>query len=141
MADKNSKENKQPQAFDFLAQVVTDSMEKGFFDDVAHINMQRLIENCKKRGLVGVWTQESLSKALQPFEQASREMDENQIEALLTAFATVIAFDVNLVKRHFFAIKQGWETNFLKQESGIDLFPKDTETLPSAVEPIGKDEQ
>ena len=125
----------EPKEIDPFAIAVCDSIDNGFFGD-NQFKMERMIENCRKRGLVGIWTQEQLSKPLQAFEQASKEMDENQIEALLTTFATVIAFDVNLVKRHFYALRQNWEQEFLKKESGVDLFPKDTETSPS-----GNDEQ
>lgn len=129
----------EPKEIDPFAIAVCDSVDNGFFGD-NQFKMEKMIANCRKRGLVGIWTQEALSKPLQAFAQASGEIDENQIDALLTAFAAAINFDVNLVKRHYYAIKQAWEPDFLKKESGIDLFPINDENS-SAIEPIGKDTQ
>jgi hypothetical protein len=117
---------------------VNDSIANGFFDD-NNFKMEKLIGICRKRGLVGNWTLESLSHPLEAFEQASREKNDDEIDTLLTAFAAAIDFDANLMKRYYYSIKQNWKAEFLKKESGVELFPKEDNENPSAVEPIGKD--
>ncbi len=47
------------------------------------------------------------------FLQESKDSTEEQIDALLNEFAIAIGYDSILVKRHFYAIKQGWENQFL----------------------------
>jgi hypothetical protein len=67
----------------------------------------------RKRGLVGMWTQRALSEPLKLFAQASRNMEEDQVDSLLNGLAATIGFDVNAIKRHFYAIKLGYEDVFL----------------------------
>ncbi len=137
-----SKTTKKPEVkeIDPLDIAVNDSFESDFWDG-KHFKLEKLTDICHKRGLIGYWTQETLSKPLYAFEPESRGKNEAEVDNLLTAFANTINFDANLVKRHFYAIRQGWEQAFLRKESGLDLFPKDNETMPSAVEPLGKEEQ
>jgi hypothetical protein len=40
-------------------------------------------------------------------------LTEDQTDAFLNGLAATIGFDANLVKRHFWAIKQDWEDQFL----------------------------
>lgn len=111
--------------FDPLDQVTEDSIDRGFFGSNKLV-MQRLIDNCRMRGLIGIWTQQALSKPLTLFVQASRNTTSENVDTLLTQFASTIGFDANLVKRHFYAIYQGWEKQFLdeleKENQDADKF-------------------
>jgi hypothetical protein len=125
MSEKKPRAVEEMKTFDPLERVVIDSMESGFFSS-DKINMQRLIDNCRKRGLIGIWTQQSLSKPLALFVKASENMTSDDVDILLSSFAATIDFDVNLVRRHFYAILQGWEKQFLddleKENAEIDRF-------------------
>lgn len=108
MAEK--KEEKKE--FNPIETAVADAVDRGFFGDT-HFNMQKFCAICRTRGLVGVWTQKALSAPLKLFAQASKDTEEDQIDALLNGLAATIGFDANAIKRHFWAIRQGWEDRFL----------------------------
>ncbi len=115
----------EPKAFNFLEAVVNDAFETGFFGD-KYFKIERLITLCKQRGLSGMWNQQDLSKPLTLFSDASKDMEPEKIDAALTEFASAIGFDANLVKRHFYAIKQGWEAQFLKAEQAAEIAFEET---------------
>lgn len=115
----------EPKIFDPFAQATADAVDDGIFG-TGRVNMARLTAICRNRGLIGNWTQQALSAPLTSFEQASRDKNADEIEALLNSFATTIGFDANLTKRHFYAIRQGWEKQFLsdldKERADDDKF-------------------
>jgi hypothetical protein len=131
MTEKTTKpQEEQPKEnFDPIARAVSDAIDTGFFSD-NKFNMPKLCDILRKRGLVGaeLWNQKALSAPLTLFEQASRDMDENETDALLNNFAATIIFDATLTKRHFYAIRQGWEEQFLKSVEPVDLFPDEKES-------------
>lgn len=132
MSEKNQKSKEEQKQFDPLDRVVTDSLEKGWLDDVPHINMQKLNTNCQIRGLVGEWNPSALSPVLRLFEQTSRENNEVQTDAILSAFASAISYDLNQMRRQFYAIRQKWESQFL---ADVDIAKEKAESFSS----IGKD--
>lgn len=127
----NSTEKK---VFNPIEKAIGDAWDVGFFGD-RHFNMQKLCDICRKRGLVGLWTpQKTLSTSLKLFADASRDIEENQVDALLSGFAATIGVDPNLVKRHFWAIKQGWEDQFLTGIAAQEEKRKRLESLAETAE-------
>ncbi len=112
MSEKKTQKTKE---FKPLEIAVNDAIETGFFGD-KYFKIDKLIAFCKQRGLNGIWEQKDLSKPLNLFCEASKDEEAEKIDAALTDFATAIGFDVNLVKRHYYSIKQNWELQFLKSE-------------------------
>ncbi|MCW4011290.1 MAG: hypothetical protein NWF05_11855 [Candidatus Bathyarchaeota archaeon] len=110
----------QPKEFKPLEVAVNDSIETGFFGD-KYFKIGKLIAICKQRGLSGMWSQQDLSNPLTLFVGASKDEEVEKIDAALAEFADAIGFDANLVKRHYYAIKQGWEEQFLKAEQAAEI--------------------
>jgi hypothetical protein len=100
--------------FNPIEKAIGDAWDVGFFGD-RHFNIQKLCANCRRRGLVGtdVWSQRALSAPLKLLQQASKDLTEDQVDALLNEFAKAIGFDASLVKRHYYSIKFQVEDQFL----------------------------
>jgi hypothetical protein len=132
----SEKKTQQEKPFDPIAKAVDDAIDRGFFGD-ASFNMQKFCANCARRGIIGkeAWTQKALSTPLKLFQQASKDMGEDQIDTLLNGLATTIGFDPNLIKRHFYAIKFGVEEQFLvaleqkeKERKKLERLAEEAET-------------
>jgi hypothetical protein len=128
------KGNPLPQ-FNPIAKAVADAFDRGFFGDT-HFNMQKLHAICRKRGLVGtdVWTSKELSAPLRLFEKETKNTEEDQVDALLNGLAATIAFNANMIKRHFYAIRQGWEDRFLADIATEEKKRKKLEALVEEAE-------
>jgi hypothetical protein len=122
----------QPKEFKPLEAAVNDAMETGFFGD-KYFKVEKLIAICKQRGLTGLWNQQDLSKPLNLFSDASKDEESEKIDDALTRFADAIGFDANLVKRHFYAIRQGWEKQLLESERAAEIAFEE-ETTPEESE-------
>jgi hypothetical protein len=108
MTEKKEEKKK----FNPLAQAIEDAFDVHLFGS-RHFNIERFCGINRKRGLVGMWTLRSLSEPLKLFAHASRDMDEDQTDKLLNGLATTTGVDANLIKRLFWALKQGWANQFL----------------------------
>jgi len=107
------KGNPAPQ-FNPVEKAVADAWNVDFFGG-KHWSPEKFSNICRMRGLVGaeIWNHKALSAPLKLFVQATKDTEEEKLNALLHNFAVALALEENAVRRHFYAIRLGYEDVFL----------------------------
>lgn len=123
-------------AFNPTEQATLDAFETDFFGG-RHFRIEKLGVISQRRGLIGaeIWTPKALSAPLRLFVKESVGMEEEKVDALLNNLSAALALgDANLVKRHFYAIRQGWEDQFLASIEKAEEKRKKLERLAEQAE-------
>jgi len=136
--------------FNPIEKACADSIKSGWLGD-RHFDIEKFGVICQRRGLIGkeIWSQKDLSLPLGMFAKEAKNLDDETINELLEDFAEDINVDLNLLKRHFYAIKFNYADQFLadieaqeKERKRLEEFTEEAEAeLPEFDEEEGEEER
>ncbi|MCW4046171.1 MAG: hypothetical protein NWE99_01215 [Candidatus Bathyarchaeota archaeon] len=144
-----TEKEKEQKLFDPIEKAIGDAWHVGFFGDRSW-DYGRFGGLCRMRGLVGseIWSHQALSAPLRLLVQATRDLEEDRLNAALHDFAVNLNLDENAVRRHFWAIRFQVEEQFLaavklaeEKRRKLERLAEEAEIAPEPEGPIETGEE